>query len=130
MARCEDFPTKDWNAMQEQAQVNKKEDLCLNNTDKLIKEWGMYVKSNLKALNLNSTDKLIKEWGMYIKSNLKALKFQEKRYHFRLWVFTFISFRTFAAGTEEYYPRCNNAKGLQILYHYCNITLHLIEVVN
>ena len=29
---------------------------------------------------------------------------------------------TFTVGNEEYYPRCNNvndAKDLQILYHYC-----------
>ena len=39
----------------------------------------------------------------------------------------------FTVGTEEYYPKCNNvndAKGLQILYHYyCNINLWL-EVAN
>ena len=38
----------------------------------------------------------------------------------------------FTAGTEEYYPRCRDVydpKGLQILYHDCNINLHL-EVVN
>ena len=34
----------------------------------------------------------------------------------------------FTVGTEECYPRCNNvndAKRLQILYHYCNNILHL-----
>ena len=34
----------------------------------------------------------------------------------------------FTVDTEDYYPRRNNvndAKDLQILYHYCNITLHL-----
>ena len=38
----------------------------------------------------------------------------------------------FTVGAEEYYPRysnVNDAKGLQILYHYCDIILHL-EVVN
>ena len=39
---------------------------------------------------------------------------------------------TFTVGIEEYYPKCNSindVKGLQILYHYCNIILRL-EVAN
>ena len=38
----------------------------------------------------------------------------------------------FTVGIEEYYPNCNNlndAKSLQVLYHYWNITLRL-QVAN
>ena len=63
---------------------------------------------------------------MYVNSNSKAFKFQLKiisDYEFLLSILN-----AFTVDTEEYYPRCNNVndvKGLQILYHYCNITLQL-----
>ena len=48
------------------------------------------------------------------------MKFRWKRYHFRLWVFAF------TVGTEEYYPKFDNAndvKGLQILNHYYRLKI-------
>ena len=68
---------------------------------------------------------------MFVNSNSKALKFTRKRYHFS-YEFLLSVLNAFTVGTEEYYPKCNNvndAEGLQILYHSCNIILHL-EVAN
>ena len=61
------------------------------------------------------------------KQQFKKIKFQQKRKHFRLWVFVFNS-EYFTVGAEEYYPKCYNvidAKGIQILYHDCSINLRL-----
>ena len=44
-----------------------------------------------KDLLLNSRDRLAKERWIHVKSNSKAFKFQQKRCHFRLWVFAFNS---------------------------------------
>ena len=63
---------------------------------------------------------------MYVNSNSKALKFQLKiisDYEFLLSILN-----AFTVDTEEYYPRCSNVKdanSLQILYHYCSVTLTL-----
>ena len=49
------FQPKYWNAMQEQTQVNKK-GLCLNSTDKLTKEWWMYVKKQFKSFEISGEE--------------------------------------------------------------------------
>ena len=63
---------------------------------------------------------------MYITENLKLWNFGEidiiSGYEFLLSILN-----VFIVGTEEYYPKCykvNDAKGLQILYHYYSITFY------
>ena len=95
--------------MKEQTQVNKLEYLCLNSTDKLAKEWFMYGNKNSKRFEISAEKNIISDYVLL----LSVLN-------------------VFTVGIEEYYPNCNNlndAKSLQVLCHYWNITLRL-QVAN
>ena len=103
-ARCKDFPTKCWNTIQEQTQFNKK---------RFVFEQSR--QTNQRMMNVRK--KQFKSFWNFRGRDIIS------DYEFLLSILN-----AFTVGTEEYYPRCNNvndAKGLQILYQYCNITLHL-----
>ena len=99
---CKDVPTKILKHDVNRTRVNKKiKDLCLKSTDKLAKVCWMHLQRNFKKL-WNFSGKGIILDHEFLLSILNA----------------------FTVGIEEYYSRCNNVndiKGLQILYHYCNI---------
>ena len=90
--------------MQEQTQVNKKRFV-----------FEQYMQTNQRMMNVR--EKQFKSFEISGEEDIIS------DYEFLLSILN-----AFTDGTEEYYPRCNNvndAKGLQILYPYCNITLLL-----
>ena len=58
---------------------------------------------------MNSTDKLAKEWWLYVNSNSELWNFSEKD-NISDYEFLLLVLDAFTVGTEEYYPKCNNVK--------------------